>query len=604
MIKTMHTFHIPVMGTSFTIDSPVKVARYGISSVVSCVDDILIEKMRGFYCKMLGEECTPIERSNPDARANRITAYLNLLDRIVKDQVEKIRQSAFEIGSEICNYFELLPENSQFKQMYLRMLELKQSAEKTDLQEELRKRILPGSIDINIMTKLDRANYGTDGAPLGVEFNDAMAALRGYAMSTLESSIVFSAGFNGRLYGYVEKFKDFHANVDGFIKKKIVIKVNDFRSAMTQGKFFAKKGLWVSEYRVESGLNCGGHAFAHGGNLMGPGLEEFKNRREELISTLFEMYNKALIQKGKAPFKKPHPVYFTAQGGIGTARENQFLMDHYQLDGTGWGTPFLLVPEATTVDETTLQKLCAATEKELFLSNVSPLGVPFNNLKTSTSEEHKTSRIKAGHPGSKCTKGFLVSSAEFSEKPICLASQLYQKRKLDELSKLDLDESQRKKMAEAIVDKVCLCKDLAGAAILTHHLEEAGDPTPTPAICPGPNLAYFSKPFSLKEMVDHIYGRCDLIADIARPHMFVAELNMYIDYLEKEIGDYLAAPSEQRAKYLKEYRKDLMRGIDYYKQLVPQMHQETEAHRARILNDMDDCRASIEKLSEKYPGVV
>ena len=44
-----HTFHIPVMGLAFTVDSPLKVARYGISSVVSIVDDILIEKMREYY---------------------------------------------------------------------------------------------------------------------------------------------------------------------------------------------------------------------------------------------------------------------------------------------------------------------------------------------------------------------------------------------------------------------------------------------------------------------------------------------------------------------------------------------------------------------------
>ena len=40
-----HSFHIPVMGTGFTIDTPLKVARYGISSVISLVDDVLIEQV-------------------------------------------------------------------------------------------------------------------------------------------------------------------------------------------------------------------------------------------------------------------------------------------------------------------------------------------------------------------------------------------------------------------------------------------------------------------------------------------------------------------------------------------------------------------------------
>ena len=43
--KTIHSFHIPVMGLAYTIDSPIRVAQYGISSVISIADDELIEKM-------------------------------------------------------------------------------------------------------------------------------------------------------------------------------------------------------------------------------------------------------------------------------------------------------------------------------------------------------------------------------------------------------------------------------------------------------------------------------------------------------------------------------------------------------------------------------
>jgi hypothetical protein len=38
------------MGVAFTIDSPIKVAPYGISSVISMVDDELIEQLRAYYC--------------------------------------------------------------------------------------------------------------------------------------------------------------------------------------------------------------------------------------------------------------------------------------------------------------------------------------------------------------------------------------------------------------------------------------------------------------------------------------------------------------------------------------------------------------------------
>ena len=44
-----HKFHIPVLGLGYSIDTPLKVARYGISSVVSVVDDELTERMRELH---------------------------------------------------------------------------------------------------------------------------------------------------------------------------------------------------------------------------------------------------------------------------------------------------------------------------------------------------------------------------------------------------------------------------------------------------------------------------------------------------------------------------------------------------------------------------
>ena len=39
------------MGIGFTIDTPLKVSHLGIDSVISFVDDILIERIRKMYCK-------------------------------------------------------------------------------------------------------------------------------------------------------------------------------------------------------------------------------------------------------------------------------------------------------------------------------------------------------------------------------------------------------------------------------------------------------------------------------------------------------------------------------------------------------------------------
>ncbi len=67
-----HTFHIPVMGTGFTLDTPLKVAHLGIDSVVSIVDDVLIEKMRRMLCRRFDISYTAITKNAEDFRAKRI----------------------------------------------------------------------------------------------------------------------------------------------------------------------------------------------------------------------------------------------------------------------------------------------------------------------------------------------------------------------------------------------------------------------------------------------------------------------------------------------------------------------------------------------------
>ncbi len=71
MYKTHHRIHIPVMGTGFTIDTALRVARFGIASVASLVDDMLIERVRKHYCRERGLAFEPIPHSHPDARAAR-----------------------------------------------------------------------------------------------------------------------------------------------------------------------------------------------------------------------------------------------------------------------------------------------------------------------------------------------------------------------------------------------------------------------------------------------------------------------------------------------------------------------------------------------------
>ena len=588
--QTLHTFHIPVLGLAYSIDTPVKVARFGISSVISIMDDQLIEDMRKHYCRETGEHYQLIPQTETDHRAKRITAYLNLVNKIVSNQIAELKCLPFIEGSEIMKYFELLPGSSFAKKLFCDMVLLPEGAEKNLLQNELRSAIVPGAIDVNIMSKVDKNNFDNNGNELSMEYSDALAALRGFAQSDLSSSVVFSAGYNPRLYAYVEQFPDFFPDKNGQLKKKIILKVSDFRSALVQGKIFAKKGLWISEFRIESGLNCGGHAFATEGLLLGPILEEFKNKKAELSAELLGLCNVANEEKNNPTFATAPDLKITVQGGIGTANENEFLIEHYALDGTGWGSPFLLVPEATNVDDTTLNDLATARQEDYYLSDASPLGIPFNNFRKSTSEQQRLQRIEKGRPGSPCHKKFLTSDTEFTTEPICTASRAYQHLKISQLKDKGLPEELYNIEYKRITDKDCLCEGL-GATVrikdeipLSHKLSAV-------TICPGPNLAYFSGIFSLKEMTDHIYGRINILNSVYRPNMFVNELALYIDHFRKKIesGSVL---NPKQAKSLNAFKANLFDGIDYYKKMALDLKKETE-HYISVMKDELDTAASM-----------
>ncbi len=556
-----HTFHIPVMGTGHSIDSPIRVAPLGITSVISIVDDMLVERIRKHYAHEFGLEFISIGRNVLDGRARRITAYLDTVQEVVNLKFGAIKSQAFGTDSDKDRYFKMLPDGHELRNMWKSIIEMPKSQHRLEIESKLTQSMVPGSIDVNIMSKVDHLGWDKNDMPLTSEFSDACAALRGFADSVVESAVVLSAGFNPRLYSYLSNFKNFYRDASGDLKKRIVLKVSDFRSALIQGKFLAKNGLEVSEYRIESGLNCGGHAFYSDGRLLPTILDEFKTRKDELIAPL-----KSLVKSYYDKMKWDYPESalseaprITVQGGIGTAEEQEYLLNEYGVDGTGWGTPFLVVPEATCVDDPTLQLLINAKEEDLYLSKVSPLGVPFNNIRKSGSENWTIARQDTEKPGSPCPKGYLKSNTEFTEKPICTASTEYQVLKIAKIRESEVPTDQKSFQIDAVLAKTCLCDHLGnGSLIKLGIIKEKHGPQ---SVCPGPNLAWFNGPYTLEQMTDHIYGRGKSLVPVHRPHMFIKELKMNIDYYEQLC--LIADPDDQKyQKYLHGVRENLEAGIE------------------------------------------
>jgi hypothetical protein len=587
-----HSFHIPVLGIGYSIDTPVKVAHLGISSVISLLDDMLMEKLREFYSRKFNLPFQAISDKIEDFRAKRITAYLNLVDQLAKEKFEELKASYEQKSSEFSKYIDMLHDSSSLKQKFEK---IKRDWDNLDVREWINENLSMGSIDVNIMTKVDKENYRNH-EKLPAEYNDGHAALRGFVNSDLSSSVVLSAGMSPRLYNYLESFDAFYPDEQFNLKKKITLKVSDFRSALIQGKYLAKKGLWVSEYRIESGLNCGGHAFPTTGFLLGPVLEEMKINRNDLIRQTFELLKVALTNKKRPCPVDPPEMKITAQGGVGTAEEHQFLADHYELDSVGWGTPFLLVPEVVNVDHKTIELLCEAKEEDLYISNISPLGVPFNNLRGNTKDIEKEVYIQKHTPGNPCPKKYAALSNEFGDPTLCTASRKYQTLKIGELKAKNLDPLTYQQEYQKIVDKSCICVGLGTSVLLVNDLDTKVEKTGV-SICPGPNMAYFSKEMSLKEMVDHIYGKINVIMRKDRPHMFIKELTIYVDYLKDKIEETARPWSEKQLEYFVTFRDNLEKGILYYRELFATVKLSLHDKKSKLMADL----AKSEKLLKSLP---
>ena len=234
--------------------------------------------------------------------------------------------------------------------------------------------------------------------------------------------------------------------------------------------------------------------------------------------------------------KNPLAVKFTAQGGVGTSEEHSFLLEEFQLDSIGWGSPFLLVPEATSVDAETRKLLVKAKENDFYLSNISPLGVPFNSLKGVSNDFWKQKRIDDRKAGSSCPKRLLALNKSDDGKGICTASKEYQDAELGKLDeqKIVISEREYEIKFQKITEKACLCVGLANAAYMENDITIKGQKQGV-VICPGPNMAYFDQEVSLKEMLQHIYQGKSVMRTKDRPNLFVKELKMYVDYFRNEI---------------------------------------------------------------------
>jgi hypothetical protein len=119
-----------------------------------------------------------------------------------------------------------------------------------------------------------------------------------------------------------------------------------------------------------------------------------------------------------------------------------------------------------------------------------------------------------------------------------------------------------------VLDKECLCVGLSNAAAICYD-ETFIKKRNAVTICPGPNIVNFSRVVSLQTMTDHIYGRKNIITNSSRPHMFIAELHLYLSYFKEQLEAAFMQPGQQakKKKYFAAFFQNLHDGILYYRHL-------------------------------------
>ena len=124
---------------------------------------------------------------------------------------------------------------------------------------------------------------------------------------------------------------------------------------------------------------------------------------------------------------------------------------------------------------------------------------------------------------------------------------------------MNISDDEKARLCKKVKEKTCICNHLGNGALIDLGIaEEIKSPQ---SICPGPNIEWFCKFYTLNEMIDHIYGRGPSLVSSKRPHVFAKEIVMYVEYFEKMVAD--SSLTTAAIKALLEFKNNLEVGMDF-----------------------------------------
>jgi hypothetical protein len=102
-------------------------------------------------------------------------------------------------------------------------------------------------------------------------------------------------------------------------------------------------------------------------------------------------------------------------------------------------------------------------------------------------------------------------------------------------------------------------------------------------------------------MVNHIYGKLNLLNTTDRSHMFINELRLYSDYFQKEVKVLTTNYSEKQSRTLENFKSNLLKGIQYYNEVINELKEESQEYRLKMKEELKDFESKI--LSTLVPQI-
>jgi hypothetical protein len=102
-------------------------------------------------------------------------------------------------------------------------------------------------------------------------------------------------------------------------------------------------------------------------------------------------------------------------------------------------------------------------------------------------------------------------------------------------------------------------------------------------------------------MVDHIYGRTNVMERTDRPNLFVKELSMYIEYLNGKLEETVKPFSDKQKKHFVTFQDNLNKGVEYYKDLFQKCKTQLEDSTSKnnLMADLEKMKLELANLKAK-----